>query len=157
MTEIIIRNWYLRVFRAQVNFLLPIRQVPLPIQLVRTPIRGLLTPIGQVVPQISHIDLYRPYRSHLHPSSRLLVPNSTIVAEHKVKSVLTIAPCHDHELTPSTAYTENSIRRVHHPPKVVCLPIILTMGCWFLNEASGSGVPLYRSTGTSQLSLRAQC
>jgi len=29
--------------------------------------------------------------------------------EHKVKSSLSISPCHDHELTPSAAYTEYSI------------------------------------------------
>src|SRR5882757_3476445 len=30
---------------------------------------------------------------------------STIIAEHKVKSSLCISPFHDHEFTPSTAYT----------------------------------------------------
>jgi len=45
------------------------------------------------------------------PISLLLVHNSTIIAEHNVKSSLSISPCHDHELTPSTAYTEYSI---HH-------------------------------------------
>jgi len=38
--------------------------------------------------------------------SLFLVHNSTIIAEPKVKSSLSISPCHDHELTPSTAYTE---------------------------------------------------
>jgi len=38
--------------------------------------------------------------------SLFLVHNSTIIAVHKVKSSLSISPCHDHELTPSTAYTE---------------------------------------------------
>jgi len=41
--------------------------------------------------------------------SLLLVLNSTIIAEHQLKSSLSISPCHDHELTPSTAYTEYSI------------------------------------------------
>jgi hypothetical protein len=50
---------------------------------------------------------------------------STIIAEHKVKSSLPISPCHDHELTLSTAYTEYSIHRVQHTPKIVCLPFIL--------------------------------
>jgi len=46
------------------------------------------------------------------PISLFLVHNSTIIAEHKVKSSLSIPPCHNHELTPSTsihrvqAYTE---------------------------------------------------
>jgi len=43
------------------------------------------------------------------PSSLFLVLNSTNIAEHKVKSSLSISPCHAHELTPSTAYTEYSI------------------------------------------------
>jgi len=81
------------------------------------------------------------------PISLFLVHNSTIIAEHKVKSCLSISPCHDHELTPSTAYakysihrvqhtlrvqhtpstayTEYSIHRVQQPPKIVCLPFIL--------------------------------
>ena len=44
---------------------------------------------------------------------------STIIAEHKVKSSLSISPCHDHELTLSTAYTEDSIHRVQHTPSTV--------------------------------------
>jgi len=40
------------------------------------------------------------------PISLFLVHNSTIIAEHKVKLSLSISACHDHELTPSTAYTE---------------------------------------------------
>jgi len=43
------------------------------------------------------------------PSSPFLVHNSTIIAEHKVKSSLSISPCHDYELTPSTAYTAHCI------------------------------------------------
>jgi hypothetical protein len=50
------------------------------------------------------------------PISLFLVHNSTIIAEHKVKSSLTISPCHDHELTPSTAYIEYNIHRVQHAP-----------------------------------------
>jgi hypothetical protein len=48
------------------------------------------------------------------PISVFLVHNSTIIAEHKVKSSLSISPCHDHELTPSKAYTEHCIQRVLH-------------------------------------------
>jgi len=43
------------------------------------------------------------------PICLFLVHNSTIIAEHKVKSSLSISPCHDHEFTLSTAYTEYSI------------------------------------------------
>jgi hypothetical protein len=48
------------------------------------------------------------------PISPFLVLNSTIIAEHKVKSFLSISPCHDHELAPSIAYTKYSIQRVQH-------------------------------------------
>jgi len=50
------------------------------------------------------------------PISLFLIHNSTIITEHKVKSSLSICPCHDHELTLSTAYTEYSIHRVLHTP-----------------------------------------
>jgi hypothetical protein len=59
------------------------------------------------------------------PISLFLVLNTTTIAEHKVKSSLSISPCHDHGLTPSIAYTKYSIQRVQHPPKIVCLPFIL--------------------------------
>jgi len=50
------------------------------------------------------------------PISLFLVHNSTIIAEHKMKSSLSISPCHDHELAPSIAYTEYSIHQVQHTP-----------------------------------------
>jgi len=50
------------------------------------------------------------------PISLFLVHNSNIITEYEVKSSLSISPCHDHELTPSTAYTEYSILRVHLTP-----------------------------------------
>jgi len=43
------------------------------------------------------------------PISLFLIHISTIIAEHKVKSSLSISPWNDHELTPSTAYTEYNI------------------------------------------------
>jgi len=51
------------------------------------------------------------------PISHFLVHNSTTIAEHKVKSSISISPCHDQELTPSTAYTEYSIQ-----PRLLVLP-----------------------------------
>ena len=59
------------------------------------------------------------------PISLFLIPNSNIIAEHKVKSSLSISPCHNHELAPSIAYTEYSKHRVHLPSKIVYLPFIL--------------------------------
>jgi hypothetical protein len=48
------------------------------------------------------------------PPSLFLVQNSTIIAEHKVNSSLSISPCHYYELTLSTAYTKYSPHRVQH-------------------------------------------
>jgi len=83
------------------------------------------------------------------PICLFLVHNATIIAEHKVKSSLTISPCHDHELTRSTsmhrvphtwstAYMEYSIH-----PRVFSRPFILMNTSWPLNVASGCGVPPY--------------
>jgi len=58
------------------------------------------------------------------PISLFVVHNSTIIAEHYVKSSLSISPCHDHELTPSTsihwvqhtlstAYTQDCLCSLH--------------------------------------------
>ena len=52
------------------------------------------------------------------PFSLFLVHNSTIITEHKVKSSVSISPCHNHELTPSTAYTKYSIHHVQHTPSI---------------------------------------
>jgi len=114
------------------------------IRWVITPIQGLLNPIRQGVLLTAHIPLYPPYCAHIHPPS--LTFSSTILAslqEHKVKSSLSISPCHHHELTLSaaytkcsihqvqhtwsTAYTEYSIHWVQHIPKIVCRPFILTI------------------------------
>ena len=124
MGEIIMRNWDLREFRVRVNWPSPIRQVQVLIRRVITPIRGLLNPIRpllnpikQVILLISHSRSYPPYRSHLHPPS-LAFLSTTLPSsqEHKVKSSLSISPCHHHELTPSAAYGECSIHRVQHTP-----------------------------------------
>jgi len=48
--------------------------------------------------------------------SVFLVNNCTIVAEDKVKSSLSISPCHNHKSTPSTVYTEYSIHPGQHMP-----------------------------------------
>jgi hypothetical protein len=73
--------------------------------------------------------------------SLLLVHNSTIIAEHKVMSFLSISPCHDHDLTLSTAYIEYNIHRVRHTPSTAstqdCLSSLhshhykLSPGCSF--------------------------
>ena len=62
-------------------------------------------------PYISYPLLSFTSFSSSSPISLFLIHNSTIIAEHKVKSSLSISPCHDHELTPSTR-----IHRVQHTP-----------------------------------------
>jgi len=90
--------------------------VQAPILRPRTLIRDLLNPPWKVAPLISTVCSYPQYGSHLSPPSLFLVHNSTIITEHKVKSSCSISPCHDHELTPCTAYMEYSIHRVQHTP-----------------------------------------
>ena len=118
MGEIRMRNFDFWESRVWVNLRFPMKQVRLPIWWVRTSIRGLLNPMMQVVPLISHIRSYPPYRSRviLIPKFLFLVHNSTIIAEHKVKLSFCISPCHDYKLTLSTAYTKYSIHRVQHTP-----------------------------------------
>jgi len=117
MGEIIMRNWDLREFRVRVNIPSLMQQVWVPIRQVITPIRGLLNPIRQAITLISQVRSYPPYRSHLHPSS-LSISSTTLpsLQEHKVKSYLSISPCHHHELTPGAAYAKCSIQRVRHTP-----------------------------------------
>jgi len=121
------RNWDLREFRVQVNLPSPIQQVQVPIRSVITPIRGLPNPIRQVVPLISHIRSYPPHCSHLHPPA-LSLSSTTLTSLQNTKfiSSLSISPCHDHELTLSTAYTEYSIHRVQHTPSPAYTEVQLT-------------------------------
>jgi len=117
------RNWDLREFRVRVNLLLLIQQVWLPIQPVITPIQGLLNPIRQVLPLISHIHSYSPYCFYLYLTSLFLVHNPTIIAEHKVKSSLSISmpwswvntvySLHQVQHTPSTASTQDYLSSLH--------------------------------------------
>jgi hypothetical protein len=68
-------------------------------------------------PDYSYPLVSSPSFSSASPISHFLVHNSIIIVEHKVKSSLSISPCHDHELAPSiVAYTEYSIHRVQHTP-----------------------------------------
>jgi len=159
MVELSTRKWEirgnhheklgLREFHVWVNWPSLIRQVRVPIRRELTPIRGLPNPIRQVLPLISHIRLYPPYHSHLHPPS-LSFSTTTQPSSQNTKLSHPSLSLHDmimswHRVqhTPSTAYTEYSIHRVQHPPKIVCLPFILMITCWPLNVASASGVPPY--------------
>jgi len=99
--------------------------------------------------------------------SRFLVHNSTINAEHKVKSSLSISPCHDHELTQSTAYTEYSIHQIQHSPSTASteygihprLFVILSFPRLWADQWLYLQLPVClptRSTAISQLSMRVQ-
>jgi len=63
------------------------------------------------IPDLSYPVISSRLFASSFPMSLFLVPNSTIIAEHKVTSSLSISPCHNHELTPST-----SIHGLHHTP-----------------------------------------
>jgi len=149
MWDIIMRNWDLREFQVQVNLPIPIWQVWLLIRLANSPIWGILTPLRNIIPLICHIRLYLSYHSYLYPSSLFLLHNSTIIAQYKFKSSLSISRYHDHESILSTAYTEYSIQHVQHPPKIDYLPFILTITMWPLNVACASSVPSYELTSAS--------
>jgi hypothetical protein len=116
MGEGSMRNWDIRKFWVPVNLPSPIQQVEVPTQHVITPICGLLNTIRKDVPLFSHIRLQS---STLFSSSSAgplhLIHHSTIITSHNGKLFLSISPCHDHVLTPSTIHTEYSI----HPRSFV--------------------------------------
>jgi hypothetical protein len=99
---------------VQVNVPSFICYVWVPIRCTISPIQGFPNLIIQVLPLISHICLCSPHHSHIHPSSLFLVHNSTIIAEHIVRSSLSISLCHDHQLTLCTAHMEYSRQRKQH-------------------------------------------
>jgi len=87
---------------------------------------------------------YPPHRSHLYPSS-LSFSSTTLPSSQNTKlSHLSLSL---HAMIMSwdrvQAYTEYSIHRVQHTPKIVCLPFILMITSWPLNVACASGVPPY--------------
>jgi len=115
--ETILWYWGLGEYPVRQHLAIPIWQARLPIQQEITQIQGLPFRIRPVVPLISHIHSHAPYHLHLHPPSFSLVHNSTIIAEHKVKSYLSISPCHDHVLTPSTSiHTVEAYTKYKHTP-----------------------------------------
>jgi len=128
MGEIIMRNWDLREFCARVTLPSLIPQVRDLIRQVIIPIQALPTAIRLVLPLISQIRSYPPYRSDLDSPS-LSFSSTTLpsLQEHEVKSSLSISPCHHHESTPSAPYAECSIHRAQHRPEIVCRPVILSI------------------------------
>jgi len=112
---------------------------------------------------ISHICLYPPYCSHLHPpslsfsSTTLLSSQNTksshpslslhvmIMSWHRVQhspsTAFTEYSIHRVQHSPSTAFTEYSIHGIQHTPKIVCLPCILMITSWPPDVASACGMP----------------
>jgi hypothetical protein len=74
------------------------------------------TQSGKSYPDLSYPLVSSKSCSFTSPSSLFLVHNSTIIAEHKDRSSLSVSRCHDHELTPSIGYIEFNIHRVQHTP-----------------------------------------
>jgi len=68
-------------------------------------------------PDFSYPVVFSTSFSSSSPISLFLIHNSTVIAEHKVKSSLTISPCHDHQFTLCTASTKYSIH-----PRVFVFP-----------------------------------
>ena len=48
------------------------------------------------------------------PISLFLIHTSNIITEHNGNLSISITPCHDHELTPSSVYTEYSVPQVQY-------------------------------------------
>jgi len=134
MGEIIIRNWDLREFCVRVNWPSPIQQVWVPIRCVIRPIRGLPNPSRQVVPLISHIRSYSPYRAHLHllslPFSSTTLPSlQSIKLSHPSLSLhVMIMSWRQLQHTPSTAGGDG-YECDHHV-------------CWFRVERGGAACTL---------------
>jgi hypothetical protein len=101
------------------------------------------------------------------PISLLLVHNSTIITEHTVKSSLSISPCHDYELTPSTAYIEYDILRVQHTPSTAstqdCLfsfhshDYELTSNCSLASSAPPYTIDHHQLARHESLKIKSPC
>jgi len=156
MGDITMGNYYLRQFCVWFILPLQIEQVSILIRWARTPIQRFLYPIRHVIPLASCICMYPAYHSHLHLPYFSPIQNWTIVTKHRVKSILLISPCHDHNWVVNTAHIEYSMLRARRPPTMVRHPFILTIMSWPVNVASAHGVSSYRSTASSQLSMRSQ-
>ena len=157
----------LREFRVRLDSSSLISQLRVPIWPVLTPIWGLPNPIRQLIPMISHIRSSTLFSSSF-PVSLFLIHNSTIIAEKKVQSSLSISSCHDHELTMSTAYAEYNVHWVQHTPRALHTPSTastqdslsslhshdyeLTPECHFIFRRAS----LHNRLPSNRLSMRAQ-
>jgi len=99
---------------------IPIQQVRVLIRRVISPIRGLPNPIRQVVPGISHIRLYPPHRSHLHPTS-LCFSSTTL---HHRRTQCEVIPVYL-SMSLSWVDTKYSIHRVQHMQRIAYTEYII--------------------------------
>jgi len=102
-------------------------------------------------PDFSYLLVSSTSVSSSSPISLLLVHNSTIIAKHKVKSSLSISPCHDHELT-----LKYSILRVQHTPSRALHPVQHTPS----TASTQGGVSSYHShdyESTPECSFSFRC
>ena len=105
-----------RVTADEVNLPSPLWQMNVPIRHVISPISGHSNPIRQVVHLIFHIRSYPPHHVHLHPPSLSFSSTTLPSSQNPKSSHHSLSLCHDHELTPSSAYTKYNIHRVQHTP-----------------------------------------
>jgi len=139
MGDMIMTHWNTWAFFVQLNKSSLIRQLQVPIRCVITLTRDLSNLIRHVVPLTSHIRSYPPHYSHLHPPSLFFhVQHSDIIAVYNAESSISIAPCHDRELTQNTV-----IYWVQYTPKTICLPFILMSTSWLQILVWVSGVLVY--------------
>jgi len=106
-------------FRGQVNWPFQIWHILLPIQWVISGTWGILYSIRLVLPLISHISCIGCIIPIFSPQSLFIVHKSTIFTESRVKSSLSIYPCHNHEIIPIVAYPKYRIHQVQHIPSTV--------------------------------------
>jgi len=134
MGAIIMRSWDFRKFGVQVNLPSLIWQVRAQSHWVIIQLWRHLNPFRHLLLLISHIPLYPPHGSYLHPAS--LTFSSTTLSSLQglnVKSSCSISPCHDHEFTLSALYTEcNIVLRLFVVPWFVWLLIATWIWLQFL-------------------------
>ena len=88
---------------------------------------------------------YTQYNIHqvLHTPSTAYTKYSIHQVQHTPSTVYTKYSIHWVQHTLSSAFTKYSKHQAQHPPKIVCLPFILTITSWPLNIASAPGIPSY--------------
>jgi len=122
MGPVSVWNRYWREFHVRVNLASSKGRVGVQSRHAITLMKGLPKPISQVVPIMSHIRSWPPYRSHLHPPSfpflwtTLLSPQNTNLSHTSLSLHAMIMSRHQVPCTWSVSYTSYSICCVLHTP-----------------------------------------